>query len=73
MYTLYYARQSPPNTPGAMWVVRCEDYESIDSPEPIEGSQREVSRNLTRKQAHDLADARQRQSYAENRKARTNG
>jgi hypothetical protein len=69
MYTLYYASQ---DTEGGTWTVYSEKYERIDSPEPIDNSTMVVSRNHTEQSAHELADARQRRSYAENRKkART--
>lgn len=70
MFTLYYASPDPAN---GGWAVYSEVYERIDSPEPVEGSEDVVSRNLTKDEAHRLADHRQRQSYGEARLNKTKG
>lgn len=64
MYTLYFANPQPLT---GMWEVVSEQYESIDSPTPIEGAT-VVSGNLTRDEATRMAASKQRASYSDNRR-----
>lgn len=73
MYTMYYVKQDVADD-GSMgeddtWSVYREDYESIDSPEPIEGSTVLVSGNHIFIEADRIAQVSQRMSYSENRRA----
>lgn len=72
MYTLYYT--VPDNTPDPAFMVVSEDYADIGDLLPTPGTYKVVSRNHpTEQSARDEADARQRRSYAETRKAQANG
>lgn len=69
MYTLYYATETvDEGGPTGLWEVRRESYVNIADVDPIEGSDELVSRNHTEASAHDMAGARQRSSYSENRR-----
>jgi hypothetical protein len=68
-YTLYYISQDVADDgsmgPDDTWSVYSEQYASIDAHEPIEGSSVLVSGNLiSEARACEVADARQRASYA---------
>lgn len=78
-YTLYYVSEDMESgdhpgdapRPAGTWSVYSEEYEAINSPTPIEGSTVRVSGNHPSFEAAAVeADAKQRRSYAENRKAR---
>ena len=72
-YTLFYAKQDgAPIQHMDTWSVYSEDYEAINSPEPIEGSAKMVSGNHTEVEACTIADARQRASYALTRQEQAN-
>lgn len=72
-YTLYYASEDVhPERGGGVgtWSVYSEQYESIESHEPIEGTTEMVSGNHpTEKSAQDYAKSKQRASYSENRRS----
>lgn len=68
-YTLFYISEDVAHRPeGIMplgtWSVYSEMYESIEDTDPIEDSTVHVSGNLTEQEAHNMATARQRASYA---------
>lgn len=74
-YTLHYVSEDMTEhqipQPAGTWSVYSEQYEDISDPDPIEGTTKVVSRNHPSfESAADKADALQRRSYAENRKAR---
>jgi hypothetical protein len=78
-YTLHYVSEDMESgdhpgdspRPAGTWSVYSEQYEDFTDEEPIEGSTEVVSRNHpTFESASVKADALQRRSYAENRKAR---
>lgn len=69
-YTLHYASQDGPGA-DATWSVYSEQYESIDSPEPIDGSQVLVASGLPDEDAaHREARRRQVRSYAQPQQSR---
>lgn len=63
MYTLYYTSADGPG-PDATWSVYSEQYEAIDSPEPIEGSTQLVAAGLINEAiAEHVARVRQRAAF----------
>lgn len=61
-YTLHYTSADGPES-DASWSVYSEEYETIDSPEPIPGSTKHIASLPTEIQANHLANVRQRDSY----------
>lgn len=69
-YTQYLT--APDNTEDEAYMVVSEDYADIGDLRPIPGTYRVVSRNHTLAEATNMAVAKQRASYGENRKAQPN-